>query len=239
MKELTIPQVLSSWFRYEPKEETRAAKRKFQDERAEINRLLNDGVNSGELRHRVETIKRQQDVHPNVFGEFATEHENERYRGRPYTKEYSVKTPYISPPDLVEFLQKINRNPPKDSPLAKKLSDCERPSTVKVEAEPLNTQEETPITNNANDYSGLLVVPKRVDGWFQAIDDMAKGYHDQHGEMPNEIQAWVQLCKNPPPGYEITQGKDKGEDCLNAPTLKPLGRKAFAKRWKKYTDKPH
>jgi len=153
MDELTIQQIMSDWFRYEPKEDTRAAKRKHNDERGEIRRLLDDGINSGQLRHRVEIKKCQQDAIPNwITRKFDTEHEDDIYRGLPYTKEYSVKTCYISPPDLVEFLQLIKRSPPKDSPLANWLGDAVIQGTVKEKTiqPPIS-----PIWKNRENYTLL------------------------------------------------------------------------------------
>jgi hypothetical protein len=90
-------------------------------------------------------------------------------------------------------------------------------------------------TNEAS-VSGLLKAPARQDNWFPVIDDMAREFYSQFGEMPKDVQAWGRLWESPPKGYAITTGKDKGgEDCLKMPGCRPLSRGAFKKRWKEYT----
>jgi len=88
---------------------------------------------------------------------------------------------------------------------------------------------------NEFEFSGLLNIPGKVDAWFRAIDDMTRNFQIQSSVIPNETQAWVSLMTAPPPGYEITTGMDKGEDCLLMPGEKPLSKSAFSKRWKKYS----
>lgn len=97
------------------------------------------------------------------------------------------------------------------------------------------------IQANSNDvkFSGLLNIPKKIDGWFEVIDDMTRDFHEQYKKIPNEHQAWAQLWTKPQHGYEITTGTDKGENCLNMPGVNPLSKSAFSKRWGNYTaDKP-
>jgi hypothetical protein len=66
---------------------------------------------------------------------------------------------------------------------------------------------------------------------------MVREFHKQNGKRPNEVQAWGQLWTSPPVGYSITTSTDKGKkDCLNMPSVNPLSKSAFIKRWKKYTD---
>lgn len=91
---------------------------------------------------------------------------------------------------------------------------------------------------NTNDIaaSSLLKLPSRQDAWVDVISDMATAFYAEFSKLPNESQAWGQLWKNPPAGYVITTGKDKGEDCLNMPGEKPLSKSGFSKRWKSYTD---
>ncbi|MDP2201775.1 MAG: hypothetical protein Q8K07_07135 [Methylicorpusculum sp.] len=87
--------------------------------------------------------------------------------------------------------------------------------------------------------SNLLNAPSRQDDWFDLIVDMTKSYFAEFGSLPNEAQAWGRLWTNPPTGYAIETGMDKGEDCLKIPGKNPLSKSAFLKRWKKYTaDKP-
>lgn len=86
--------------------------------------------------------------------------------------------------------------------------------------------------------SGLLAVPARQDDWFTVIDDTTKVLHQELSKMPNEIQVWGRLSTNPPAGYAVTTGTDRGgEACLDMPGATSLGRKAFGERWKKYTNK--
>ncbi|CAA9890531.1 hypothetical protein METHB2_240004 [Candidatus Methylobacter favarea] len=92
----------------------------------------------------------------------------------------------------------------------------------------------TKVSLNDTGYSCLLNVPSKVDGWFQAIDDMCREYFNQHTKMPNETQAWSRLCASPPVGYLITIVKDRGEDCLSMPGIKLMSKSAFCKRWEKY-----
>jgi hypothetical protein len=101
-----------------------------------------------------------------------------------------------------------------------------------------NEQVLTPsINNNDFEFSGWLNIPKKVDDWVRAIDDMVREFHKQNGKRPNEVQAWGQLWTSPPVGYSITTNTDKGkEDCLNMPSVSPLSKSAFIKRWKKYTN---
>lgn len=87
--------------------------------------------------------------------------------------------------------------------------------------------------------SGLLSLPKkRQNAWADVIDDMTKEFYKTHRYKPNEEQAWGALCKNPPPGYQITIGKSTyhhGEDVLEMPGVRALSRSAFKKRWGRYT----
>lgn len=93
------------------------------------------------------------------------------------------------------------------------------------------------IQSNKNEFefSGLLNIPSKVDAWFRVIDDMTRNFHTKHKAIPNETKAWISLWTEPPAGYAITTGKDKGEDCLMMPGVRPLGKRSFDERWKKYT----
>ncbi|MFI3197918.1 MAG: hypothetical protein QX196_06305 [Methylococcaceae bacterium] len=99
--------------------------------------------------------------------------------------------------------------------------------------------ETKPLNQNSNnsDFSGLLNNPSKKDDWFSVIDDMTRGFYDRLGKMPNETQAWGALWTSPPEGYEITTGKDRGDDCLIMPSITTLSKRAFSERWKKYTAK--
>lgn len=97
--------------------------------------------------------------------------------------------------------------------------------------------EPKPFNQNSNstDFSGLLNNPNKKDYWFRVIDDMTRGFHTKFGKIPNLTQAWVGLWENPPEGYEITTGKHLDEDCLFMSSEKPLSKKNFTERWRKYT----
>lgn len=97
-----------------------------------------------------------------------------------------------------------------------------------------STRQQQPSGNNIA-LSGILNEPSKKDDWFYLIDDMTKEFYSEHGKAPNSTQAWGQLWTNPPQGYAITNGTDKGENCLNMPGVKPLCISAFNKRWNKYT----
>ncbi|PPC90452.1 MAG: hypothetical protein CTY34_07670 [Methylobacter sp.] len=92
-----------------------------------------------------------------------------------------------------------------------------------------------PDTRNCLKPSGLLSLPSRQDDWVSVIDDTVKVLHDEMSKMPNEVQVWGRMATNPPQGYKVTSGKDKGDHCLNITGIDPLSRSAFSKRWKKYT----
>lgn len=79
--------------------------------------------------------------------------------------------------------------------------------------------------------------PKRKDSWFDAIEEATLTLLEQLGKLPNEAQVWGQLSTNPPHGYEITPGTDKGEDCLHMPGENPLPRGGFSRRWKRWNTK--
>lgn len=85
--------------------------------------------------------------------------------------------------------------------------------------------------------SGLLNNPKRMDDWFEAIDDMTKDFYREYGKVPNQAQAWGRLCTATPDGYEIKVTKRDREEYLEMRGSKPLSKEAFNKRWKKYTTK--
>lgn len=99
----------------------------------------------------------------------------------------------------------------------------------------LKAQSETQVMGTKEIRKPILNEPSRKDAWFAVIKDMATCFYNEHDKIPNTAQAWGRLCERPPAGYEITTGKDKGEECLNMPGEKPLSRSAFNKRWSSYT----
>lgn len=92
------------------------------------------------------------------------------------------------------------------------------------------------IKLNGNDieFSGLLNIPKKIDDWFEVIDAMAKDFFNENGTIPTKAQAWSKLWASPPDSYEITTGKDRGENCLKMADL-TLTKRNFNERWKSYT----
>lgn len=90
------------------------------------------------------------------------------------------------------------------------------------------------FNRNNMEVSGFLVTPKRKDSWFCVIDAAVRDFDKKFGEPPNAVQLWGQLSQNPPSGYIITRGTDKGEDCLSMPGEKVLSQSAFYKRWNNY-----
>ncbi len=119
-----------------------------------------------------------------------------------------------------------------ESELFKEWKNAE---TQKSGTEPAS-QKSVQVTSDDSKFSGLLNNPKKIDDWFQVIDDMARDFYREYTKIPNEPQAWGLLWTNPPAGYAITTNKDKGkEDCLIMPGAKPLSKSAFTKRWANYT----
>jgi len=91
--------------------------------------------------------------------------------------------------------------------------------------------------SNECKHSGLLIIPLRIDSLFPVIDDMTRAFFSENSSgLPNEVQAWCRLCENPPAGYGVSVGKDRGkDDSLIMQGTKPLSRSAFKRRWKSYT----
>ncbi len=83
--------------------------------------------------------------------------------------------------------------------------------------------------------NSLLNVLEKKDAWFEAINEMTNEFYAEHNKLPTETQAWNRLNTQPPAGYMITAGIDRGENCLKMEGYKPLGKKSFVERWKKYT----
>ena len=82
--------------------------------------------------------------------------------------------------------------------------------------------------------SGLLKSPKRKDDWFYPIDDMTREFYKKSNRIPNELQAWKLLGSNPLDDYGITKRAGQ-DDCLFMNGSPLLSKKAFIKRWRKYT----
>jgi hypothetical protein len=84
--------------------------------------------------------------------------------------------------------------------------------------------------------SGLLKAPQKKDDWFYAIDDMTREFYNKFQKLPNCAQAWSALCSNPPDSYAISQRAGQ-DDCIFMSGSPLLSKKAFNKRWIKYTSK--
>ncbi|WP_150047414.1 hypothetical protein [Methylomonas rhizoryzae] len=95
--ELTIKQIIHYWFRYEPKEETVAAKRRYWDDRRLVQECLEEAVKSGQLRHCAEKT-----VESLYIPDAPTRYETAKY---------------FKASDYSEFLEKSAFQPPDDSPL--------------------------------------------------------------------------------------------------------------------------
>ena len=135
----------------------------------------------------------------------------------------------INPQELVALIQQEGFAQPE---CLKALAPIEPPALINhagTEPKPFNQN------SNSTDFSGLLNNPNKKDYWFRVIDDMTRGFHTKFGKIPNLTQAWVGLWENPPEGYEITTGKHLDEDCLFMSSEKPLSKKNFTERWRKYT----
>jgi hypothetical protein len=90
-------------------------------------------------------------------------------------------------------------------------------------------------SSTPKEKTSLLNVPTRQDDWFEVINEMANQFYAENGAIPTTAQVWNLLCTQSPTGYAITTSKDKGEFCLIMAGCNPLGKKAFAERWRKYT----
>ena len=107
---------------------------------------------------------------------------------------------------------------------------------IPIESGPKIQRVENVSPDNDIALTHLLTAPQRQDDWFDVISDMTNTFYAQHGKVPNKSQAWAQLSINPPSGYEIKNGKDKGgENCLTMPGKKSLSQSGFNTRWEKYT----
>ncbi len=103
---------------------------------------------------------------------------------------------------------------------------------------PIKHQESHNIQpKNDTDLSGLLTAPAKIDDWFVVIDDMTRVFHAKCGNIPNGTKAWNALWASPPEGYTISTGQHFKEDCLFMAGAKPLSKRNFKERWKKYTPK--
>lgn len=124
------------------------------------------------------------------------------------------------------------------------MIDVQVEAMKRIEAEkkkPVNEQRNDDFTQSKNetksDLNNLLKAPStRQNDWAEVINEMANRYNVKHGELPTQAQAWSLLCTQPPTGYVIKTGKDKGEVCLMMEGCeKSLSKSAFNKRWRRYT----
>jgi len=81
----------------------------------------------------------------------------------------------------------------------------------------------------------LLNTPKRQDEWYEVINETVNQFYAENEVMPTATQVWNLLSTQPPTGYAITTGNDKGEICLNMAGCRLLSKSAFQERWRKYT----
>lgn len=116
--ELTIYDIHKRWFCFEPKEESRAAKRKYDYDRATVLRLLKDGIASGELKHRIDSEELANDRTIDIFI-VGTDSDGRGTLTPDSTcpRRALERCSYILPDDLAQFLKSKNKWPPSDSPL--------------------------------------------------------------------------------------------------------------------------
>jgi hypothetical protein len=84
--------------------------------------------------------------------------------------------------------------------------------------------------------SGLLKAPRKKNDWFYVIDDMTREYYQKFNRIPNTLEAWKLLSSNPSNVYGITTRAGQ-DDCIFMNGSPLLSKKAFLKRWRKYTRK--
>ncbi len=108
---------------------------------------------------------------------------------------------------------------------------------IQTNKEPLKESKPTePATAKNVQPVNLLKALERQDDWCRVINEMVNEFHAKNDVIPTATQVWNLLCTQPPHGYAITTGKDKGdEDCLNMTGYKSLGKNAFDRRMKNYT----
>lgn len=77
--------------------------------------------------------------------------------------------------------------------------------------------------------------PTRKDDWFNVIRDMVSDFHKENQRCPNAAEAWVRLRENPPTGYGIQSGKDRGGVEAVIMDGRTLDKDSFYRRWRRYT----
>jgi hypothetical protein len=80
--------------------------------------------------------------------------------------------------------------------------------------------------------------PDRQDDWCRVIRAMKIEFESEHERSPNETEAWARLRTTAPKGYDVksvTHGNDEAISIGNSVANNPLDKKAFVKRWRRYT----
>lgn len=78
--------------------------------------------------------------------------------------------------------------------------------------------------------------PDSEEPWVNAIRAAVREFVADHGRCPGRTELWNRLQSRPPAGYQVQSDFHLKEACLVMPGERPLGRAAFHKRWKRYTD---
>jgi len=92
------------------------------------------------------------------------------------------------------------------------------------------------ILNNDINAAPFSNPPARRDEWFYIIEETMWRYMKNNGSFPSAIKAWVSLWENPPQGYGISTGTDRGEDALLMGE-EILSKSAFKKRFQRWQKK--
>lgn len=74
---------------------------------------------------------------------------------------------------------------------------------------------------------------QRPDSWEPVIDKCITEFEADRGATPTVDELWARLNSNPPDGFGIEACKDRGELALAMPGVKPMGRAAYRKRYKR------
>lgn len=107
--------------------------------------------------------------------------------------------------------------------------------SISIDEYLLTKSQSNDVNNPTNDISDCLPTPpKNKDDWFLAIRDAALIFKKEHGRCPNEAEIWQQLRTAPPEAYGIEPGDHHGEKTIFMDG-RPLGKRAFDGRWKRYT----
>jgi len=80
----------------------------------------------------------------------------------------------------------------------------------------------------------LTSPPKKKNDWYLAIHDVVAEFIIQYNRCPKPEEIWSQLRRGHPESFGIQAKSDRGEEAVFMDD-KPLGKRAFRERWKRYT----